>query len=57
MKDEIRTAEGVLRERGIDIMGKDGGYIVGPAQEIMDNVSPANVDAMVRAIRHYRGDD
>ena len=43
--------------RTIDIMGKDGGYIVGPAQEIMDNVSPANVDAMVRAIRHYRGDD
>jgi uroporphyrinogen-III decarboxylase len=38
-------------------MGKDGGYIVGPAQEIMDNVPPANVDAMVRAIRHYRGDD
>jgi uroporphyrinogen decarboxylase len=43
--------------RTIDIMAKDGGYIVGPAQEIMDNVSPANVDAMVRAIRHYRGDD
>ncbi|MDO4490301.1 MAG: uroporphyrinogen decarboxylase family protein [Lachnospiraceae bacterium] len=47
--------EGTLRE--IDILGKNGGYIAGPAQEIMDNVSPANVDALVRAIRHARGEE
>lgn len=47
--------EGTLR--CIDVLGKGGGYIVGPAQEIMDNVPPANVDAMVRAIRHAKGED
>lgn len=46
--------EGTLKT--IDILGKGGGYIAGPAQEIMDNVSPANVDALVRAIRHMRGE-
>ncbi len=47
--------EGTLHE--IDVLGKGGGYIAGPAQEIMDNVPPANVDALVRAIRHGRGED
>ena len=47
--------EGTLHE--IDILGKGGGYIAGPAQEIMDNVPPENVDALVRAIRHVRGDN
>ena len=46
--------EQTLRE--IDILGKGGGYIAGPAQEIMDNVPPANVDALVRAIKHTRGE-
>ena len=46
--------EQTLRE--IDILGKNGGYIAGPAQEIMNNVPPANVDALVRAIKDTRGE-
>ena len=47
--------EGSLKT--FDTLGKGGGYIAGPAQEIMDNVPPANVDALVKAIRHLRGED
>lgn len=47
--------EGTLRT--IDILGKNGGYIVGPAQEIMDNVPPENVAALVKAIHHARGEE
>ena len=55
----FRSPDEIYEEtlRVIDILGKDGGYICGPAQEIMDNVPPENVDALIRAIRHYRGED
>lgn len=55
----FRSPEEVYEEtlRTIDLMGKDGGYICGPAQEIMNNVPPANVAALVRAIRRSRGEE
>lgn len=42
--------------RTIDILGKGGGYICAPSQEIMNNVPPANVAALVGAIREARGE-
>jgi uroporphyrinogen decarboxylase len=42
--------------RTIDILGNGGGYICAPAQEIMDNVPPENVAALVNAIREARGE-
>lgn len=55
----FRSSEEVYEEtlKIIDILGKDGGYICGPAQEIMNNVPPANVAALVKAIRHSRGEE
>lgn len=54
----FRSPEEVREEtlRTIEILGKDGGYICGPAQEVMNNVPPANVEAMVSAIREMRGE-
>lgn len=42
--------------RTIQILGAGGGYICAPAQEIMNNVPPANVAALVGAIREARGE-
>lgn len=42
--------------RTIDILGKNGGYICGPSQEIMDNVPVENVIALASAIRETRGE-
>ena len=42
--------------RTIDILGKNGGYICGPSQEIMNNVPVKNVIALADAIRETRGD-
>ncbi|NCA98572.1 MAG: hypothetical protein EOM70_04250 [Clostridia bacterium] len=47
---EIRTET----LRTIDILGSGGGYICAPAQEIMDNVPPENVAAVVAALREAR---
>lgn len=40
----------------IEILGKGGGYICGPSQEIMNNVPVENTIAMAKAIRETRGD-
>ena len=40
--------------RTLDILGKGGGYICGPSQEIMDNVPVKNVIALAEAIRESR---
>lgn len=48
--EEIRE----LPLRTIDILGKGGGYICGPSQEIMDNVPEKNVIALAEAIREIR---
>lgn len=52
------TPERVREEtlRTIDILGKNGGYICGPSQEIMDNVPVENVIALADAIRESRGE-
>ncbi len=42
--------------RTIEILGKDGGYIVAPSQEVMNNVPAENVDALVKTIREVRGE-
>jgi len=42
--------------RTISILGARGGYICAPAQEIMNNVPPENVEALVSTIREARGD-
>lgn len=47
-----RVREETLRT--IDILGKGGGYICGPSQEIMDNVPVENVIALAEAIRDAR---
>ena len=54
----FKSPEEVRREtlRTIDVLGKGGGYICAPAQEIMNNVPPANVAALVGAIREARGE-
>lgn len=49
--DEVR--EETLRT--ISILGRNGGYICGPSQEIMDNVPVENVIALAGAIREARG--
>lgn len=41
--------------RTIDILGKNGGYIAGPSQEIMPDVPVENVVAMLEAINECRG--
>lgn len=51
--EEVR--EGTLRT--IEILGKDGGYICAPAQEIMNNVPAENVAALVGAIKEARGEN
>lgn len=54
----FRTPKEIREEtlRTIDILGKGGGYICAPAQEIMNNVPPENVEALVSAIRETRGE-
>lgn len=46
--------EGTMRT--IDILGHNGGLIVGPSQEIMNNVPTDNVLAMMRAIKKCKGE-
>lgn len=41
--------------RIIDILGKNGGYIVAPSQEIMPNVPIENVIAFMEAVKEARG--
>ena len=53
------TAERVYEEtlRTIDILGKGGGLIIAPSQEIMNNVPVENVLAFMKAVKHVRGED
>lgn len=44
--------EGTLRV--IDVLGKNGGLIIGPSQEIMNNVPTENILAMMRAIKESK---
>lgn len=41
--------------RTIDILGKNGGYIAAPSQEIMPNVPIENVVALIETIKEARG--
>ena len=43
--------------RTIDILGKGGGLIIAPSQEIMNNVPVENVLAFMKAVKHVRGED
>ena len=54
----FKTPEEVYEQtlRTIDILGKGGGYICGPSQEIMNNVPVQNVIALAKAIRETRGE-
>lgn len=52
------TAENVYNEtlRTIDILGKDGGLIIAPSQEVMNNVPVENVLAFMKAVKEARGE-
>jgi len=52
------TAEHVYEEtlRTIDILGKGGGLIIAPSQEVMNNVPVGNVLAFMRAVKKARGE-
>ena len=52
------TAENVYHEtlRTIDILGKDGGLIIAPSQEVMNNVPVENVLAFMKAVKEARGE-
>ncbi|MCH1983500.1 hypothetical protein MCG98_13085 [Ruminococcus sp. OA3] len=54
----FRSAEDVYEGtmRTIDILGRNGGLIIGPSQEIMNNVPVENVLAMMRAIKRAKGE-
>ncbi|VBB05225.1 uroporphyrinogen decarboxylase (uro-d) [Lucifera butyrica] len=55
----FKTPQEVYDEtmRTIEILGKNGGYICGPSQEIMNNVPVENTIALAKAIRKSRGED
>ena len=42
--------------RTIDILGKDGGLIIAPSQEVMNNVPVENVLAFMKAVKEARGE-
>ncbi|MBM3701317.1 MAG: hypothetical protein FJW68_10490, partial [Actinobacteria bacterium] len=51
-------AEGQVREMVRDtirILGKGGGYIIAPSQEIMNDVPVANIKVLVETIKEERG--
>ena len=54
----FRTPEEVYEGtmRTIDTLGKNGGLIIGPSQEIMNNVPVENVLAMMNAIQKAKGE-
>ena len=54
----FRTPEEVYEGtmRTIDTLGKNGGLIIGPSQEIMNNVPVENVLAMMNAIKKAKGE-
>lgn len=41
----------------IEILGKGGGLIIGPSQEVMNNVPVDNVLALVKAVKKARGEE
>jgi uroporphyrinogen decarboxylase len=47
------TPDEVRREvkRLIDVLGKDGGYVVAPAHEVQEDVPPENIVAWIEAVR------
>jgi uroporphyrinogen decarboxylase len=49
-KDEIYAEV----EKMIRIMGKDGGYILGPGHNIQEDTSPENIIALFEAAKKYR---
>jgi len=46
-------AEEMVRET-INILGKGGGYIIAPSQEIMNDVPVENIKVMVETIKQER---
>ena len=42
-------------QRLIDILGKNGGYIVAPAHNIQDDTPTENIIALFEAVKEYRG--
>lgn len=52
------TPENVYSEtlRTIDILGKGGGLIIAPSQEVMNNVPVENVLAFMKAVKKARGE-
>ncbi len=45
--------EGCVR-RLVDVLGKDGGYILAPGHNLQKGVAPKSIDAMIRAMMQYR---
>jgi uroporphyrinogen decarboxylase len=50
------TPEQVYREttRIIDVLGRNGGYVVAAAHNVQGDTPPENVEAMCQAARDYR---
>jgi len=55
----FRTPQEVYDEtlRVIDVLGKGGGLIIGPSQEVMNNVPVDNVLALMKAVKKARGEE
>lgn len=53
------TPEHVYEEtlRTIDILGKGGGLIIAPSQEVMNNVPVENILAFMKAVKKARGEE
>ncbi|MFV0528653.1 MAG: uroporphyrinogen decarboxylase family protein [Lachnospiraceae bacterium] len=55
----FRTPEEVYKEtlKVVDVLGKGGGLIIGPSQEVMNNVPVENVLALMKAVKKARGEE
>ncbi len=55
----FRTPGEVFEEtlKVIDVLGKGGGLIIAPSQEVMNNVPVENVLAFMRAVKKARGEE
>jgi uroporphyrinogen decarboxylase len=48
--DEVRA----MTKETMEILGKGGGYIIAPSQELMSDVPLENIVALVQTVREYR---
>jgi uroporphyrinogen decarboxylase len=37
----------------IEVLGRDGGYVVAPAHEMQDDIPPENIAAWVETVRNW----